>query len=522
MKSEAYKGIFKTTALFGGVQVFKILINIIRSKFIAVLLGPAGMGINALLTGTLGMVGALTNFGLSTSAVKNVAAANATGVDEQVSLVVAVFRKWVWITGLLGFVTTLILSPWLSELTFGNKDYTLGFALLSITLLITQISAGQGVVLRGMRKVKYMAQSDMIGAVIGLIISIPLYYFFANRGIVPAIMITAVTGLLLTWYFAKKVKVKRIKVDLQSVWREGKGMLIMGFMLSLTGLITMGTAYVLRIFITRTGSIEDVGLYNAGFAIINSYVGLIFTALSADYYPRLSAVSHDRIEATKEINKQAETGILLIAPIICFFLVSVKWLVVLLYSHKFSPINDMMLWLALGMFFKASSWAVAFLVLAKGDSKVFFWNELVANLYILALNVAGYYFWGLTGLGVSFLAGYFLYLVHITVLTKKLYGFSFDRFFILIFMVQLTIGLMCFSSALLIKGLWVYPIGAVLFICSAAFSLYEIDKRLGLKQLIKQFKAKKEQKKNRKLTSTHSIEVLETKQEVKKGVNHDT
>ena len=78
-QQKSYRQIFKATSLFGGVQVFKIIISIVRSKFVAVLLGPAGMGIAGLLTSTTGFVSALTNFGLGTSAVKNVAAASATG-----------------------------------------------------------------------------------------------------------------------------------------------------------------------------------------------------------------------------------------------------------------------------------------------------------------------------------------------------------------------------------------------------------------------------------------------------------
>lgn len=496
MKSDSYKNIFKTTAVFGGVQVFKILINVLRSKFIAVLLGPAGMGINALLTSTLGMIGGLTNLGLSTSAVKNIAAANASGIDEQVSLVVTVFRKWVWITGLLGWVTTLILAQWLSVFTFGNKDYTVAFALLSITLLITQISAGQGVIMRGMRKIKYMAQSDLIGSIVGLLISIPLYYFFVNEGIVPAILITAITGLLLTWYFARKVPVKNIGVDLQTLLREGKGMIAMGFMLSLSGVVGMGTAYILRIFITKEGSIEDLGFYNAGFAIMNSYVGLIFTSLSTDYYPRLATIAHDRIKANKEINQQAEMALLIIAPIICFFLISVNWLVVLLYSEKFASINSMVLWLALGMFFKASSWAVAFLILARGDSKVFFWNELIANMYILALNIGGYYCWGLTGLGISFLVAYLLYLIQVLVLTKSFYGFAFEGAFVKIFLIQLGLGIFCFLSTIYLNGWPAYLSGSIIFLSSALYALFEIDKRLGLQGLLKRLKHKSQKKKN--------------------------
>ena len=39
MKEESYKNIFKTTFLFGFVQVFNILIKVITNKIVAVLLG---------------------------------------------------------------------------------------------------------------------------------------------------------------------------------------------------------------------------------------------------------------------------------------------------------------------------------------------------------------------------------------------------------------------------------------------------------------------------------------------------
>lgn len=70
-------------------------------------------------------------------------------------------------------------------------------------------------------------------------------------------------------------------------------MMLMGFMISLSGLVTLIAAYLLRIFINRTGNVADVGLYSAGFTIINTYVGMIFTAMGTDYYPRLSVVSAD-------------------------------------------------------------------------------------------------------------------------------------------------------------------------------------------------------------------------------------
>ncbi|WP_050019956.1 oligosaccharide flippase family protein [Chryseobacterium sp. P1-3] len=79
----SYKQIFKATSIFGGVQVFNILISIIRSKFIAVLLGPTGMGIAGLLLSTVTLMSSLTSFGLGVSSVKDIAAAHESKKNEE-------------------------------------------------------------------------------------------------------------------------------------------------------------------------------------------------------------------------------------------------------------------------------------------------------------------------------------------------------------------------------------------------------------------------------------------------------
>ena len=482
---KSYRQIFNATSLFGGVQVFNIVISIVRSKIIAVLLGPAGMGIAGLFTSTTSLVGGITNFGLGTSAVRDVAAANESGDAGRVSKVVAVFRRLVWITGTLGAVVTLVLSPWLSQLTFGNKEYTLAFRWLSVTLLFSQLASGQNVLLQGMRRLKFLARANMAGSLVGLLISVPVYYFWRIDGIVPAIIITSIASLIIAWYFASKIKVDKAVVDRSTVIEEGKGMLKMGFMLSLSGLITTAASYIVRVYISNTGGVADVGLYSAGFAIISTYVGLVFTAMSTDYYPRLSGVAHDNREAAKLINQQAEVAVLILAPILTVFLIFINFVVILLYSTKFTPVNGMIHWAALGMYFKAASWSIGFILLAKSASNLFFWNELIANIYMLGMNILGYRIFGLNGLGISFMVGYLVYLVQVFLLARHKYQFVFDREFTRIFTFQFFMGLFCFMIIKFIPVPWAYIAGVPVIAISAWYSFRELDKRMELKALFR-------------------------------------
>ena len=249
----SYRQILKATSIFGGVQVFNILIAIIRSKVVAVLLGTVGMGVIGLLTSTISLVTSVTNFGLGISAVRDISEAHATDDENRIKETLSVFRTLVWGTGFLGLLLTLILSPWLSLLTFGNYNYTIVFAVLSVTLLIAQLTAGQSAILQGMRKIKWMAKAGMLSSAVGLIGSIPLYYFFGVKGIVPALVFTAVVTGGIEYYYSNKIKIRTRLLSFSIALQKGKPMMKLGFMMSLSGLATVAASYLVRVFISNVG-----------------------------------------------------------------------------------------------------------------------------------------------------------------------------------------------------------------------------------------------------------------------------
>lgn len=482
----SYRQIMKATSLFGGVQFFQILIAVIRSKFVALLLGPSGMGIVGLLTSTTGLVAGLTNFGLGTSAVRNISEASAGNDRERVATIITVLRRLVWGTGILGTLVMLILSPWLSHFTFGNKSYTLAFVWISITLLMNQLSSGELVLLQGLRRLQQLAKANVYGSLAGLIVSIPLYYRFGVKGIVPVIIITAFSTFIFTWYFTSGIPVNQSKVSRTVTMIEGKNMLIMGFMISMSGLISLVVAYLIRIFINRAGDVADVGYYSAGFTIINTYVGMVFTAMGTDYYPRLSLVSSDNTQCKMRINQQSEIALLILAPILAGFLVFIKWAIILLYTSQFLAITAMVYWATLGIFFKALSWAIAFVFLAKGESRLFFWNELAGSLFALCLSVLGYHIAGLEGLGISFMVGYLLYLIQVYLIAKIKYGFSFNHSLARIFVIQFMLALLCFLVVNMVEEPYLYLPGVLLIGVSGWYSYRELEQRIGIKEIIQQ------------------------------------
>ena len=66
--------------------------------------------------------------------------------------------------------------------------------LLSLGVFFTILSNGNVTLLQGMSKLKEMAKSSFISALIGLFFSIPLFYFFKEKGIVFSIIVTSISS----------------------------------------------------------------------------------------------------------------------------------------------------------------------------------------------------------------------------------------------------------------------------------------------------------------------------------------
>nr|WP_314896480.1 hypothetical protein [uncultured Flavobacterium sp.] len=163
----SYHQIVKTTSLFGGVQFLTIIISIIRTKLIAVFIGPAGMGIVSLLNSAISIIGGVTSLGIETSGVKHISSNYKNNDLKSVSTLVAIVKKLALATGILGCIVAIIFSRWLSQLTFGNSNHTFSFVFISITLLFRQLMIGQLVVLQGLRRMKLLAKANFTEIYLG-------------------------------------------------------------------------------------------------------------------------------------------------------------------------------------------------------------------------------------------------------------------------------------------------------------------------------------------------------------------
>jgi len=483
--ANSYRKIFKATSLFGGVQIIQVLLNLVRGKVIAVLLGAAGVGLNSLFISSVSLINNISGLGLNFTAVRDIAKANESDDKERLSYIITVFKRWLFATSFIGFVAVIILSPVLSQHTFKSSSYIFSFVLLSFMVLFGSLSAGNAALLQGTRSLKKYAMHTLTGSLVGLVVSVPFYYFMGIKGIVPALIVSAFITYLFSIYYTLGIHVKTANIGIRETYTGGLDMVKLGVAMMLSISISSLVHYLINTFISSKGSLADLGFYQAGMAITSQSIGLVFTAMAVDYYPRLAAVCDDNAKVKEMVNQQGEITMLIATPALILLSVAAPLAIKILYSSEFLPVTGFLRTIAFGMLFKAASYSIGAISFSKGDKKVFFLLEgIYMNASILLFSIIGYKIGGLSGLSVAYLIMHFVYFVLINIVTGRLYKFSLDRALARILIISLILMSGAYISLRTLPGIYAYITAGTIVLISFIFSYIEIDKLVGVKEIV--------------------------------------
>ena len=425
-KSSISRMAMKAMGLFGGVQIAGILCSIIRTKLVAMWIGPVGVGLFGLFNNALEMISTGTNLGIRSSSVRDISQA-LTGRDPGlVARMVSVVRKWSMWLGLAGALTTLLLAPLLSQVTFGDTTHIWGFVALSVAVLLQALTNGEYAILQGTARLKRLASVTLWGTIVGLAVSIPLFYLLRERSILPSILAYAAALAVFAWLFRNRDYPPAV-MSRHETFDMGKGFVRLGIYMTLGNFASILASYAFNSWLNINAGTEAVGYYQAGYTLLNKYTGLILTALGMEYYPRLSKVADSRIRLRAFVSQEINLAIAVMAPVVALFILLRELVVWILYTPEFNVIFSFVSWGMIGTVLRTLSWCLAFTILAKGDGKTYLWTEVASAIINLVLNIVFYRWWGLTGLGIAFLVSYLLYTLIIAVVYFKVYRLSVTR-----------------------------------------------------------------------------------------------
>jgi PST family polysaccharide transporter len=480
---KTYGQILKSSVLIGGSSAVNGCFRIVRTKAMALILGPTGFGLLGLYDSIAELTRSLAGMGVKTSGVRQIAEAVGAGDTQCIARTVTTLRRVAFCSGGLGALLLMILSKPVSRLTFGDDKHAVAVALLALAVFFSDVSDGQAALVQGMRRISDLARMSIWGAFYGTAFSIPIVYFFGERGVVPSLVCVAAMGILTSWWYARKIKVERVATGLREVMAETSALLKLGLVFMATGLMTMGSYYLVRVIVLRKLDIEAVGFYSAAWGFGVFYVQFILQAMGADFYPRLTAVAKDNAECNRLVNEQAEVGLLIAGPGLLATLTFAPLVMDLFYSDKFGPAVEVLRWICLGMMLRVTSWPMGFMLIAKGEGAIFFWSELAGNLAYLGLIWLGVATYALKGAGMAFFGNYVVYWVAIYLIVRRLSGFRWSTTNLRLAAIFLPVTAAVFVSWYFLSHIAAAILGMTLTLLTGVYSLKTLCTLVPLEQL---------------------------------------
>jgi O-antigen/teichoic acid export membrane protein len=428
------------------------------------------MGLVSLFNTTVQLISQATHLGISFSAVRHISEYYDAENTEKVAHYVKVVRGWCLLTALVGMLVCVVLGPFLSSATFSWGDHTLHFILLAPAIGMIAITGGETAILKGQRKLGALALVQIVAALASLVISIPIYYFFWQAGIVPVIVLMAFVTMCATLWFSLRLFPLQFG-GTYGILGEGMEMVRLGVAYTLAAVIGTASEMLIRSYLNVVGDLDVLGLYNAGYMLTITYAGMVFSAMETDYYPRLSAVQHD-IRATNEtVNRQMEVSLLLVSPMLAALIIALPVVVPLLFSQEFLTVVGMAQVAALAMYMKVLTLPVAYITLARGYSLSYLFLETSYFVAFVILIFFGYRYWGLFGTGVAITLAHVFEFLLVNAYAYKKYGYRSSATVYGYAIVQGALGLLAYILTLVADGYLYWAVGALIVMLSGLLSL---------------------------------------------------
>jgi PST family polysaccharide transporter len=423
---KSYGEILKSSALIGGSAAMVMGFGIIRSKAMAVLLGTAGVGLFGMYTQISELARMLAGLGINSSGVRQIAEAVGSGDNQRIAKTVTTLRRVALYSGLVGALLLVALCLPVSAFSFGDHSHAKAIALLAFVAFCGDISAGQLALVQGMRKIADLAKMNVLGAFYGTVFGVVIVYFWKIEGLVPSLMCVAAMGVLTSWWYARKIQVQKVRTTMKDVVGEASELVKLGLIFMVSGLAVQGSAYLSRLIVIRMlkgDGVAAAGLYHAAWTLGGMYIGYILQAMGTDFYPRLTGVANRHEDVNRLVNEQAEVGLLMAGPGIMGTITLAPIVLSVFYSQEFIQASDLLCWFCLGMLLRVVAWPMGFIILAKGEKKIFFWSEVLTAVGYVALVAVGVALFKLEGAGIAFFVEYATYPIILYWIVRRLTGF---------------------------------------------------------------------------------------------------
>jgi len=411
------KAAFKT----GSGTAISMALTVVSSKIMAVITGPAGIGLYSMLQQILQTTANIGSVGGGTTALTQGVACKKDDVRNE--FIRTVF--WIFIAAsLITAVALLIFAPWIAPATLGASDEaSIGLVRwIALPLVFNVALFYLNGILNGFREIGRLAMVSAASGAANAIVSYPVS-ILVNTGY-PIAFVGMLTAQMSAQLAVALVRCHR-QGYLRPIWSQGlrpriekasaSSFFNLAGTLLITGMFSTIVLLVIRSLIVQYDGLADAGIFNVAWLICMMYPMLALNSIGTYFFPTLSQL-HDRQERTDLMRNVFRLTTLLITPLLVLMITLKPLVIDVLYSDQFYASLDILRWMLIGVYLMSASWIVSMPVLAYPDMKVFFWTQNLWYGGLLLFSFLGVAIFGsmeIIGIGFIFLYALLLpYFVH--------------------------------------------------------------------------------------------------------------
>lgn len=423
-EESSHKQILRSSAIIGSASIVNIFVGLLRMKAVAVLLGPAGVGLIGIFQNLMNTAAKVSMLGFDQVGTRQIA--EAKGRDDQAA-VDAARRALFWGTLILACVGALVVwfgNELLAKYVLSDIKHASDVGWVAIGVSLTVATGSQRALLTGMRRIGDIAKLTILSSVFGAFIGVGAVYWLGDRGIVLLVIATPLAGFVTSHIYVNRLPgIQSGPTPIKELSGQWRSLVRLGTAFMVAGVSIMLGQLAVRSMVQQQLGADNLGYFQASWMISMTYIGFILSTMGTDYYPRLSAVIHDKQKANRLVNEQTEVAILLAGPVMLAMIAFAPWIIKLLYTGEFGPAVTILRWQILGDVFKIFCWPLGFLILASGRGSIFMFKEITVISVFVFTTWALIPYLQVEATGVAFFLMYLVNIPLLFIIARLLTGF---------------------------------------------------------------------------------------------------
>jgi O-antigen/teichoic acid export membrane protein len=404
--------LYKATVVMGAATFVAMIAGLVRAKFLAVTLGPVGVGIFSQALTFFQSAETICGLGIGLGITKYAALAFSKKDYSGLKGVVSAFVVLQSVSFAALFFIVLLFSGQISQFLFSSTRFSNLLIVVMGGVLFSSILISFESVMLGMGRPDTFSKSRILYNLIGLALFVCLVYTMKLAGAFWYILVNSMISIsVVAVFLAYLLKAETGKGISEMIGRlkglqlrhyAGK-LISYGVVMLVTSAVTwLSMLYVRSLLIRNLGAAAN-GFFQVIFALVGAYAPFFTNSVWGYLFPKLSAVER-MSDFNFEVNMALRFIILFVTPSIAVLFLCGKMLVLLVFSEEFLAGLGIFPLYLLGSLFYMIAYIFSSGLLAKKELKAYTAVIILQNalyIFVFARLVTSL---GLSAVAVSYCA----------------------------------------------------------------------------------------------------------------------